>query len=281
MGDLFTMYGAILGDIIGSRFEFNNIKSKEFKLFDNTCQFTDDTILTCAAADWIVNGASPEEKLVFWANKYISRTHFGHTAFSPGFMNWVSCDNRKPYQAKTNGCLMRVSPIAFFEKNTKKAIEKAVEFTSITHNHEESINAVIAYVKIIHSVISGCSNDKIIKIGEEHGYNFISDVDTERQKMDKFYFSCNKTFAPAIVCVLEAKSYEDAIRNAVSLGGDSDTLACIAGAVAEAKFGIPENIAKQGIEFLDNDIKMTLSALYNEEQNKYKIYEIAKNKLQR
>lgn len=270
------MYGAILGDIIGSRFEFNNIKSKDFTLFDNCCQFTDDTILTCAAADWIVNGTSPEEKLVSWAKKYINRTNFGHSAFSPGFMNWIHSNNRKPYQAKTNGCLMRVSPIPFFERNTKKAIDKSLEFTSVTHNHAESLNVVTAYVKIIHCALSGCSNDEIVKIGKDHGYDFISNIDTERSKMDKFYYSCKKTFAPAIICVLEAKSYEDAIRNAVSLGGDSDTLACIAGAVAEAKFGIPENIARQGIAFLDNDIKMILSALYQDEPQKYKIYEIGK-----
>lgn len=266
------MYGAVLGDIIGSRFEFNNIKSKDFKLFDNECSFTDDTILTCAAADWVVNGGSPEEKMISWAFKYIDKTHFGHPAFSPGFMNWVNSNNRKPYQAKTNGCLMRISPIPFLERNTEKALDKAIEFTSVTHNHTESINAVCAYVKLIHCALSGCSNDEIIKIGKDYGYDFVSDVETERKKMDKFYCSCKKTFPPAVVCVLEAKSYEDAIRNAVSLGGDSDTLACITGALAEAKFGIPESIATQGIQFLDNDIKKVLSDLYKTDENRHNMY---------
>ena len=270
------MFGAILGDIIGSRFEFNNIKSKDFELFDTDCRFTDDTILTIAAADWMINGGNAEEKLVFWAKKYIDRTHFGHSAFSPGFMNWINSENRQPYQAKTNGCLMRVSPIPFLERNTQKALDKAIEFTSITHNHPDSINAVSAYVKLIHSCLTNGYNDEIINIGDEYGYNFSSTVDLEREKMDKFYYSCKKTFAPAIVCALEANSYEDAVRNAVSLGGDSDTLACIAGAVAEAKFGIPEHVAKLGVKFLDSDIKKVLFDAYKSMENQ-KVIDCIKN----
>ncbi len=262
------MYGAILGDIIGSRFEFNNIKTKNFELFDDKCQFTDDTILTCSAADWVVNGGNAEDKLVFWAKKYINNTNpAGHSAFSSGFMNWVNSEKRTPYQAKTNGCLMRISPVPFVERNTQKAIKKAIEFTSVTHNHPESINAVSAYVEIIHASFNNCSNSEIINIGKKYGYDFTSTVDIEREKMDKFYYSCKRTFAPAIICVINANSYEDAIRNAVSLGGDTDTLACIAGAVAEAKFGIPEDIAKQGIKYLDNNIKKILSDLYKTADN--------------
>ena len=278
------MYGAILGDIIGSRFEFNNIKSKNFELFDDKCQFTDDTILTCAAADWVINGGSAEEKLVFWAKKYINNTNpSGHAAFSSGFMAWVNNENRQPYQAKTNGCLMRVSPIPFVERNTKMALDKAIEFTSVTHNHEDSINAVSAYVKIIHCALSGHYNfnDRIIEIGNQHGYDFTTTVEQEREKMDKFYYTCKKTFVPAIVSVLNANSYEDAVRNAVSLGGDTDTLACIAGAVAEAKFGIPDNIAKQGIRFLDNDVKKVLSDLYKTAENRHNVMYINQDRYQR
>ena len=261
------MYGAILGDIIGSRFEFKNVKSKEFDLFNDNCQFTDDTILTCAAADWVLNGGSAEEKLVFWAKKYIHTTNpAGLPGFSSGFMSWVNSEDRQPYQAKTNGCLMRVSPIPFVERNTSKALEKAIEFTSVTHNHPESINAVSAYVEVLHGALRGCSNDDIVKIGQKYGYDFTTTVDEERTKMDKFYYSCKRTFAPAMVCVLNAASYEEAVRNAVSLGGDTDTLACIAGAVAEARFGIPENIAKQGVKFLDNDVKQVLRDIYNKNQ---------------
>lgn len=276
------MYGAILGDIIGSRFEFSSMKSKDFELFDDKCQFTDDTILTCAAADWVVNGGSAEEKLVSWAKKYINNTNpSGHAAFSSGFMNWVNSDNRQPYQAKTNGCLMRISPVPFVEKNTSKAIQKAIEFTSVTHNHPESINAVSAYVEIIHASLNGCSNADIINIGKRYGYDFTTNVDTEREKMDKFYYSCKKTFAPAMVCVINAGSYEDAIRNAVSLGGDTDTLACIAGAVAEARFGIPENIAKQGAKFLDNDVKKVLSEMYKSAENQHNIMLLNQDRYQR
>lgn len=264
------MYGAILGDIIGSRFEFSNIKSKNFELFNDKCRFTDDTILTCSAADWIINGGSAEEKLILWAKKYINNTNpSGHAAFSSGFMNWVNSDNRQPYQAKTNGCLMRISPVPFVERNTSKALKKAIEFTSVTHNHPESINAVSAYVEIIHASLNGCSNEDIINIGKRYGYDFTGTVDIEREKMDKFYYSCKRTFAPAMVCVINAASYEETVRNAVSLGGDSDTLACIAGAVAEAKFGIPDSIAKQGIRFLDNDVKKVLNEMYLRTENQF------------
>ncbi|MBQ7303399.1 MAG: ADP-ribosylglycohydrolase family protein [Alphaproteobacteria bacterium] len=276
------MYGAILGDIIGSRFEFNNIKTKNFELFDDKCQFTDDTILTCAAADWIVNGGNAEDKLVSWAKKYIHNTNpAGHSAFSSGFTNWVNSEHRSPYQAKTNGCLMRISPVPFAERNTQKAIKKAIEFTSITHNHPESINAVSAYVEIIHASLNNCPNLEIINIGKKYGYDFTSTVDIEREKMDKFYYSCKRTFAPAIICVINANSYEDAIRNAVSLGGDTDTLACIAGAVAEAKFGIPEDIAKQGIRFLDTSIKNAMLNLYKTADNQHHIMLINHDRHQR
>lgn len=276
------MYGAILGDIIGSRFEFSNIKSKDFELFNDKCQFTDDTILTCSAADWIINGGSAEEKLILWAKKYINNTNpSGHAAFSSGFMNWVNSENRTPYQAKTNGCLMRVSPIPFLERNTQKALEKAIEFTCVTHNHEDSINAVSAYVEIMHTSLNGCSNEDIVSIGKKYGYDFTTSVDQEREKMDKFYYTCKKTFAPAMVCVINAVSYEDAVRNAVSLGGDSDTLACIAGAVAEAKFGIPDKIAKQGVKFLDNDVKKVLSELYKSAENRHNIMLINQDRHQR
>lgn len=265
----YAMYGAVLGDIIGSVYEWNNIKTKDFPLFAEHSCFTDDSILTMAAADWVLNGGTPQEKLFLWANKYKNRTIFGHTAFSKGFMTWLESAEKQPYNAKTNGCLMRISPVPFLVPNLNQALQKACEFTNATHNHPESLNAVSAYTEIIHALLYNAGNDDIINIGQKYGYDFCSDVETERTKMDKFYFSCNKTFAPAVVCFLEASSYEDAVRNAVSLGGDSDTLAAMTGAMAEARFSIPNNIARAGLKYLNPKMRDILKREYLEHQNTF------------
>lgn len=262
------MLGAIIGDIIGSKYEWNNIHTKEFPLFSKDCFFTDDTILTIAAADWMLHGGSAEEKLVFWGKKYINHSPSGIPAFSKGFMCWLEDEKRAPYYAKTNGCLMRLSPIPFIERNTSKALQKAKLFTETTHNHPDSVRAVMAYVEIMHSLFKNKPSDELLKIGEKYNYNFNISLDETRNSMDRFYYSCTRTFPPAVICLLNADNYEDAIRNAVSLGGDSDTIACITGGLAEAKFGIPEDIAKQGIKYLNSDFKSILSELY-----KYNTYD--------
>jgi ADP-ribosylglycohydrolase len=257
------MLGAIIGDIIGSSYEFHNVKNKDFELFCNRSCFTDDTILTCATAEWLLSDEKPEEALKKWGNLYKNRTYENGKigAFGKGFSNWL--ETGQSYGAKTNGCIMRLSPIPFMIDDKKEGLDKAIELTAITHNHEESILATKAYIETMYMVKNEVAVP-IIKnyITHKYGYDLSKSVDEIRQNYNKFYTSCKNSVPQAITCALNANSYEDAIRNAVSLGGDSDTLACMAGGIAELRFDIPENIKKQATEYMDNRVLNTISEFY-------------------
>ena len=257
------MIGAIVGDIIGSPYEFHNIKTKEFELFCDKSCFTDDTILTCATAEWLLTDKSPEEVLTKWGNLYRNRTYEDGKvgAFGPGFTNWLETKNA--YNAKSNGCIMRLSPIPLMIDDLKKALNKAVELTSITHNHPESILATRVYIETMYMVKKDISTP-IIKnyISNKYGYDLSQSIDDIRPNYNKFYTSCRNSVPQAIICALDANSYEDAIRNAVSLGGDSDTLACMSGGIAEVKFGVPENIKKQASKYMDRNVSDIVGRFY-------------------
>lgn len=257
------MLGSIIGDIVGSPYEFHNIKSKNFELFSKKCCFTDDTILTCATAEWLLSNKKPEEILKKWGELYKNRTYENGNvnAFGQGFTNWLKTG--EPYGAKTNGCIMRLSPIPLMIDDLKQALDKAIELTSTTHNHPESLLATRVYIETMFMVKQGIPSP-IIKnyITNKYGYDLSKSVDEIRPNYNKFYCSCKNSVPQAIICALDANSYEDAIRNAVSLGGDSDTLACMAGGIAEIKFGVPESIKKQAFKFMDDRVSNTVSNFY-------------------
>ena len=257
------MIGAIVGDIVGSPYEFHNIKCKDFELFCDKCCFTDDTILTCATAEWLLTDQKPEEVLKKWGNLYKNRTYENGQvgAFGQGFTRWL--ETGESYQAKTNGCIMRLSPIVLMVDDLKKALDKAVELTSVTHNHPESLLATRVYIETMYMAKKGVSSPMIKNyISHKYGYDLSKSVDEIRKDYNKFYTSCKNSVPQAIVCALDAVSYEDAIRNAVSLGGDSDTLACMAGGIAEMRFGVPEHIQKQASKFMDDNVSSTISKFY-------------------
>jgi len=258
------MLGAIIGDIVGSPYEFHNIKYKEFELFCDKCCFTDDTILTCATAEWLLTNEKPEVLLKKWGNLYKNRTYeYGKVgAFGKGFTNWLGTG--EAYGAKTNGCIMRLSPIPLMIDDLKVALDKAIELTLITHNHPESLLATRVYIETMYMAKKGFSSS-IIKnyITNKYGYDLSKTIDEMRPKYNKFYTSCKNSVPQAIICALDADSYEDAIRNAVSLGGDSDTLACMAGGIAEMKFGVPDNIKTQAKKYMDGNVIDTITKFYN------------------
>ena len=257
------MLGAIIGDIIGSPYEFHNIKHKDFVLFCDRCCFTDDTILTCATSEWLLSRKKPEELLKKWGNLYKNRSYEDGKlgAFGPGFTNWLKTGNT--YDAKTNGCIMRLSPIPLMIDDLKVALDKAIELTKITHNHPESLLATRVYIETMYMAKKGIASP-IIKnyITNKYGYDLSMSVDEIRPNYNKFYTSCKNSVPQAIICALDATSYEDAIRNAVSLGGDSDTLACMAGGIAEARFGIPDSIKNQAIKFMDSNVSSMIDKFY-------------------
>lgn len=259
-----VMLGAIIGDVIGSPYEFHNIKRKDFELFCDKSCFTDDTILTCATAEWLLTDKRPEELLKKWGDLYKNRTYDDGKvgAFGQGFTNWLSTG--EAFGAKTNGCIMRLSPIPLMVDDLKAALDKAVELTSITHNHPESLLATRVYIETMYMAKKRISSS-IIKnyITNKYGYDLSKSIDEIRPNYNKFYTSCKNSVPQAIICALDANSYEDAVRNAVSLGGDSDTLACMAGGIAEARFGIPDNVQKKAFKYLDDNVTLMINKFYN------------------
>ena len=257
------MIGAVAGDIIGSPYEFHNIKSKQFELFTEKCCFTDDTILTCATAEWLLTGNKPEDILKKWGDLYKNRTYEDGKvgAFGQGFTNWL--ETGTPYGARTNGCIMPLSPNPLMIDDLKQVLDKALELTSITHNHPESLLATRVYIETMYMVKKGVSSPMIKNyITNKYGYDLSKSIDEIRPNYNKFYTSCKNSVPQAIICALDSNSYEDAIRNAVSLGGDSDTLACMAGGIAEAKFGVSKNIKKQAKKYMDNHVLNTITEFY-------------------
>lgn len=252
------MLGAVTGDIIGSAYEFKNIKYKHFEpLFHPQAKFTDDTVCTVAVADALVNGRSPVAALQDWCQRYWDNGGWGQR-----FNLWLGEDNPQPYGSFGNGAAMRVSPAGLLATTLDEALELAYQVTAITHDHPEGIKAGQATALAIWMARQGDSADTIRKaLSQRFGYDLSMTVDTIRPGY-KFTEASQHSVPQALVCALEAVSFEDALRNAVSIGGDSDTIGAIAGAVAEARFGIPDKIAAKTWIYLPRDMRVVMTALY-------------------
>lgn len=262
------MLGAIIGDIVGSIYEFANIKTKDFPLFGNGCYYTDDSILAIATADWLLHGGDVARYYFEYATKY--RNPMG--GYGSGFFNWVNegeyGTGLHPYYSCGNGSAMRIAPVGWLKSNIpfygEKYIMKMAQVSAeCTHNHPEGIKGAQATALCIYLARSGKSVSEIRKrIEKEFEYDLSLSVDKIRpryswQGLDNVGNggTCQGSVPQAIICALEAADYEDAIRNAISIGGDSDTIGCIAGGIAEALFGIPKDIREKGLSYLPQDLK--------------------------
>ena len=233
------MIGALAGDIIGSRFEFNNNKSTEFDLFTKECFFTDDSVLTIAIADCILSGKPVAKTLKEYFRSYPDRGYGGM------FRQWALSDVIEPYESFGNGAAMRISPVGFAYDSLDLVLLKAKEFTRATHNHPEGIKGAQATASAIFMARKKQSKKEIRKlISMVYGYDLSRTLDEIRPDY-QFNETCQATVPEAITAFLESTSFEDAIRKAVSLGGDSDTLACITGGIAQAYYGVPIEIQNQ------------------------------------
>ena len=252
------MMGAIIGDIVGSVYEFNNMKIKDFPLFRDDCFFTDDTVMTIAVAEAIMDGGK-EEDFAREMKKY-GRTYPGR-GYGGRFAVWLRRKDTKPYNSLGNGSAMRVSPCAWFNEETKVK-ELARKSAIVTHNHPEGIKGALATADAIYIARMNKKEHSINEIKamikehteKEYGYDLSRTLD-EIRPVYTFDETCMKTVPEAIIAFLESESFEDAIRNAVSLGGDSDTLAAITGSIAEAAYGIPEEIRAKAYSYLDEPFK--------------------------
>jgi ADP-ribosylglycohydrolase len=250
------MLGAIIGDIAGSRFEFNNIRSKNFDLFADACFITDDSIMTIAVAKAILACNGNWEQLGRNAVKYMKELgcKYPDCGFGGMFRKWVFSDEPAPYNSYGNGAAMRVSPCGFIAKAEDEAILLSRKVTEVTHNHPEGLKGAEAVSVAIFLARNGCTKNEIKNRMEKDYYTLNFTLDSIRENY-QFNESCQETVPQAIMAFLESISFEDAIRNAVSIGGDSDTLAAITGSVAEAYYGVPFELKCRAQSYLDRYLR--------------------------
>lgn len=227
------MYGAIIGDIVGSKYEFNNIKSKDFPFISQGCGFTDDTVMTVAVAKallWSYAENLSFKQLLVHEMQSLGRK-YPYAGYGGMFSSWLFEENPKPYNSFGNGSAMRVSPCGLISVTLAEAIALARASAEVTHNHPEGIKGAEATAAAIFLAKTGANKETIGRYICDHYYLLSQSLDEIRPT---YYFNetCQNTVPQAIIAFLESESYEDAIRNAVSLGGDSDTLAAITGAIA-------------------------------------------------
>ena len=260
------MFGAIIGDIVGSRWEFNPTNDYNFELFSDKNGFTDDTICTVAVADAILRDREFGESIHEWCRRYPHPMG----GYGGRFAQWVRSDNPQPYGSYGNGAAMRVSPIAWAHLNLGGALPLAEESASCTHNHPEGIKGAQTTVMAIHYGMEAHAHnpqilrERIKRILDEcvkfSGYNInIRKEDVE----NRFDETCQGTVPVALWIIGQSTSFEDAIRRAVSLGADADTLGAIVGSIAEAIWGIPEEMQLKALEYLPNDMKSVVLRFYN------------------
>ena len=250
------MLGAIIGDIAGSRFEFNPTNRYHFELFTKECGFTDDTICTVAVADAIMNERDLSECVHEWCRRY----PYPMGGYGGSFARWVHSDNPVPYNSFGNGAAMRVSSVAWFADSREKALELAAKTASITHNHPEGIKGAQTVALAIYDARQGMDVKAILDdCVQFSGYNIDLELDDVRNKFDE---TCQGTVPVALWVIGQSSSFEDAIRRAVSLGADADTLGAIVGSIAEAIWGIPEAIKQAVIPYLTDEMKEVVELFY-------------------
>ena len=247
------MLGAIAGDIIGSRFEVIPTKSSDFDLFTELNTFTDDTVLTIAVADAILYNKSYEENLKYYGRRYPDAGYGGN------FLRWLSGAIEGPYYSFGNGSAMRVSPVGFAFETVERVLHEAERTAEFSHNHPEGIKGAQAVALSVYMAKHGYNKDQI---GREIEKRFEYDLNRSLNAIRpdySFEVSCQKSVPESIIAFMESEDCESAIRNAISLGGDSDTMACIAGAIAQAYYkDIPGYITENVYSLIPEEFQQTL-----------------------
>jgi ADP-ribosylglycohydrolase len=246
------MIGAIVGDIAGSRFEWNNHKSKDFELLAENCSPTDDSIMTLAVAAALLDCGETKDRLSECAVQEMQRLGrlYPRAGYGGRFVRWIASSSPHPYNSYGNGAAMRVSPCGFAAKSESDALFLADAVTCVTHNHPEGMKAAEATSLAIFLARSGKPLQEIRKTIKEKYYSLDFTLDSIRENY-RFDVSCQGSVPQALEAFFESNGFEDAIRNAISIGGDSDTIAAITGGIAEAYYGVPEHIRIRAERFLD------------------------------
>ena len=257
------MYGAILGDIIGSPFEFDmGNKSKEFPLFSKSSTFTDDSVMTIAVGNAFLD-AQPNADIEWIRHRLISSMkqygrRFPRAGYGGMFRRWLKCDDPQPYGSFGNGSAMRVSSAAWLYNDLETVRSMAQLSAEVSHNHPEGIKGAEATASAIFLARTGSTKEEIkAYIVENFGYDLSRTCDEIRPGY-RHVETCQETVPEAITAFLEGESFEDVIRTAVSLGGDCDTLTCIAGSIAEGFYGIPEELKQECRNRLPKELRKVL-----------------------
>ena len=260
------MLGAIIGDIVGSRWEFNPNRSKDFEFLSKYNSFTDDTVMTLAIAKSLLDCKSDYSdlsELTIKNMQYLGKK-YPDGSYGLRFKQWLYDINPKPYNSFGNGAAMRVSPCGIAAKSLEEAKLLSKKVTEVTHNHPEGIKGAEATAVAIFFAKSGKSLQEIKAYINANYYPMNFTLDGIR-KSYRFDETCQGSVPQAFICLFEAKDYEDCIRNTISLGGDADTQAAIAGGIAEYCFGIPDDLRKQALDYLPKDLLKIL----NDFEDKY------------
>lgn len=258
------MLGAIIGDIVGSRFEWHNIKTKEFEFLTHQCEVTDDSVMSLAVAQALLYCGGKYARLgeqAVRAMREIGR-QYPHCGYGGRFRKWMFNDHPKPYNSFGNGAAMRVSACGFAAKNLNEAKQLSRQVTEVTHNHPEGLKGAEVAAVCVFLAKTGANIFDIRDHVASRYYPLDFTLDGIRATY-KFKVTCQETVPQAIMAFLESTDFEDAIRNAVSIGGDSDTLAAITGGIAEAYYGIPADIRKHALTFLDERLLKILLRFEN------------------
>lgn len=247
------MIGAIIGDIVGSRFEFNNCRNKNFQLFNAKCSLTDDSYMSLAVAEAILKS---EKNTDSFSNECVKSMQeigrrYPFCGFGGNFRRWIFSDTPRPYGSFGNGAAMRVSPCGFAAESMEEAKQLAHVSASVSHNHEESYKAAEAVAIAIFMARQGCDMAEIRALIEDEYYSIDFTLDEIRPSYD-FDVSCQGSVPQAFEAFFESTGFEDAIRNAVSIGGDSDTIAAITGGIAEAYYGVPDELRQKAISYIND-----------------------------
>jgi ADP-ribosylglycohydrolase len=247
------MLGAIAGDVIGSVHEVARTKTKNFPLFTPESRFTDDTVLTVAVADCLLNGRDYVDALHDYYHAY-PNAGYGGT-----FCLWAMERRREPYKSWGNGSAMRVSPVAYARTTLDEVLAEAKRSAEVTHDHMQGIRGAQATAAAVFLAKTGAGKEDIRRFIEEKFDYFLDETLDQMRPTYQFSAACQDSVPQSIIAFLESTDYEDAVRNAISLGGDADTMACIAGAIAEAYYGgVPAAIAEQVLSRLDGRLRQVV-----------------------
>ncbi len=248
------MLGAIIGDIVGSVYEFHNTKSMNFELFTPWSRFTDDSVMTLAVAKWLVEDETHTIHYLIYCMQELGN-RYPNAGYGGNFRTWLREDNPQPYNSWGNGAGMRVSPVGLYAKNLDEVLALAALTASVSHNHPEGVKGAQAIAACVFLCKEGKSKQEIKEyIEQTFDYNLNRTIAVIRPRYE-FDVSCQGSVPEAIIAFLEGNSFEEVIRLAISLGGDSDTIGAMAGSIAACMYPIPDEIVNRCNTILTEDLK--------------------------